>query len=82
VLSFSPEMISIGPRSGFLLSALASVKGLKFAVAAWNNGVAMSVNGTVLDGFEAVRDAFGQAQADEGGASTRSRAADVRPADR
>jgi hypothetical protein len=61
VLSFSPEMISIGPR---------------------NNGVAMSVNGTVLDGFEAVRDAFGQAQADEGGASTRSRAADVRPADR
>jgi len=27
VLSFSPEMISIGPRSGFVLSALASVKG-------------------------------------------------------
>src|SRR6266852_6008788 len=31
--------------------------------------IAMTVNGTVLDGFEAVRDAFGQAQADdEGGA--------------
>src|SRR5258708_39841519 len=39
VLSFSPEMISIGPRSGFLLSALASVKGLRLAVAAWNSGV-------------------------------------------
>src|SRR5260370_37277469 len=39
VLSFSPEMISIGPRSGFVLSALASVKGLRLAVAAWNSGV-------------------------------------------
>src|SRR6266702_2806146 len=39
VLSFSPEMISMGPRSGFLLSALASVNGLRLAVAAWNSGV-------------------------------------------
>src|SRR5260370_37978759 len=39
VLSCSPETISIGPRPGFLLSALASVKGLTFAVAAWNSGV-------------------------------------------
>ena len=29
----------------------------------------MTVNGTVLDGFEAVRDAFGQAQADDEGAA-------------
>src|SRR2546426_9142677 len=31
--------------------------------------VARTVNGTVLDGFEAVRDAFGQAQADDEGAA-------------
>src|SRR6266852_4629297 len=31
--------------------------------------IAMTVNGTVLDGFEAVRDAFGQAQADDEGAA-------------
>src|SRR5258708_17438200 len=38
VLSFSPEMISSGPRSGFSLSTFASVHGLKLAVAAWNSG--------------------------------------------
>lgn len=38
VLSFSPEMISSGPRSGFLVSTLASVPGWKLAVAAWNSG--------------------------------------------
>ena len=38
VWSFSPEMISSGPRLGFLLSTLTSVQGLKFAVAAWNSG--------------------------------------------
>ena len=38
MLSFSPEMTSIGPRFGFFLSALASVPGLMFAVAAWNSG--------------------------------------------
>jgi hypothetical protein len=38
VLSFSPEMISRGPRSGFSLSTLASVHGLRFAVAAWKSG--------------------------------------------
>src|SRR4051794_6414785 len=39
VLSFSPETISIGPRSGFRLSALASVHALRLAVAAWKIGV-------------------------------------------
>jgi len=38
VLSFSPEMISSGPRSGFLLLTLASVHGLRLAVAAWKSG--------------------------------------------
>jgi hypothetical protein len=38
VLSFSPEMISSGPRSGFSVSALASVHGLTFSAAAWNRG--------------------------------------------
>ena len=38
VLSSSPEMISSGPRSGFSVSTLASVRGLRLAVAAWNSG--------------------------------------------
>ena len=38
VWSFSPEMISSGPRSGFFVSTFASVHGLRFAVAAWNSG--------------------------------------------
>src|SRR3954471_22468191 len=38
VLSFSPEMSSSGPRSGFLLLTFASVHGLRLAVAAWNSG--------------------------------------------
>jgi hypothetical protein len=38
VWSFSPEMISSGPRSGFSLSTLASVHGLRLAVAAWKSG--------------------------------------------
>ena len=33
-----PEMISIGPRSGFSLSTFASVHGFRFAVAAWKSG--------------------------------------------
>jgi len=39
VWSFSPEMISIGPRSAFFVSTLASVHGLRLALAAWNTGV-------------------------------------------
>src|SRR5205085_5976608 len=38
VWSLSPEMISSGPRSGFLLSTFASVQGLRLAVAAWKRG--------------------------------------------
>src|SRR6184192_1269259 len=38
VLSFSPEMISSGPRSGFSVSTFASVQGLRLAVAAWKSG--------------------------------------------
>jgi hypothetical protein len=38
VWSRSPEMISSGPRSGFLLSTFASVQGLRFAAAAWKTG--------------------------------------------
>jgi hypothetical protein len=38
VLSFSPEMMRRGPRSGFLVSTFASVQGLRFAVAAWKSG--------------------------------------------
>jgi hypothetical protein len=38
VWSFSPETISNGPRSGFSVSTLASVQGLRLAVAAWNSG--------------------------------------------
>ena len=36
--SFSPEMISSGPRSGLSVSTLTSVHGFRFAVAAWNSG--------------------------------------------
>jgi hypothetical protein len=39
VVSFSPEMISSGPRSGFFVSTLTSVHGLTFSVATWNSGV-------------------------------------------
>jgi hypothetical protein len=39
VLSSSPEMISSGPRSGFLVSTFASVQGLRLAAAAWNRGL-------------------------------------------
>ncbi len=38
VWSFSPSMMSNGPRSGFFDFTLASVHGLKFAVAAWKSG--------------------------------------------
>src|SRR2546421_2923715 len=38
VWSRSPEMMSSGPRSGFLVSTLASVQGLRFAAAAWKIG--------------------------------------------
>ena len=38
VWSFSPEMISSGPRSGFLVLTFASVHGLRLAVAAWKSG--------------------------------------------
>ena len=38
VLSFSPEMISSGPRSGFLVFTFASVQGFRLAVAAWKSG--------------------------------------------
>src|SRR2546428_14175575 len=36
VWSFSPEMMSSGPRSGFSVLTLTSVHGLTFAAAAWN----------------------------------------------
>ena len=39
VWSFSPEMISSGPRSGRPVSTLASVHGFRLAVAAWNQGI-------------------------------------------
>ena len=38
VWSFSPEISSSGPRSGFSVSTLTSDHGLKFAVAPWNSG--------------------------------------------
>ena len=38
VLSFCPEMINSGPRTGFSVSTFASFHGLRFAVAACNNG--------------------------------------------
>ncbi|CAM5226372.1 hypothetical protein SMICM304S_09243 [Streptomyces microflavus] len=38
VLSFSPEMTSRGPRPGWAVSTLASVRGLMLAVAAWKSG--------------------------------------------
>ena len=38
VWSLSPEMISRGPRLGFLVSTFASVQGLRFSAAAWNSG--------------------------------------------
>src|SRR5262245_47517420 len=38
VLSLSPEMNSIGPRSGFLRLTLSSLMGLKLAKAAWFSG--------------------------------------------
>ena len=38
VWSFSPEMMSNGPRSAFLVLTFTSVHGFRFAVAAWNSG--------------------------------------------
>ena len=38
VWSISPDVISSGPRSGFLVSTLASVQGLRLAAAAGNSG--------------------------------------------
>jgi hypothetical protein len=38
VWSFSPEMISSGPRSGFVLFTFTSVHGFRLAVAAWKSG--------------------------------------------
>jgi hypothetical protein len=38
VWSCSPLMSSGGPRSGLSVSTLASVQGLRFAVAVWNSG--------------------------------------------
>src|SRR5712691_2635635 len=38
VLSFSPETINSGPRSGFSVLTLASVHGFTLAVAAWKSG--------------------------------------------
>ena len=38
VWSFSPEMISIGPRFGFFDSTLSSVHGFRLAAAAWKSG--------------------------------------------
>ncbi|MDB5944295.1 MAG: hypothetical protein JWQ13_3861 [Ramlibacter sp.] len=38
VLSFSPEMISSGPRCGLSVSTFASVQGLRLADAAWKSG--------------------------------------------
>ena len=35
--SFSAATISIGPRSGFFVSTLSSVHGLRFAFAAWKS---------------------------------------------
>ena len=40
VWSFSPAMISIGPRSGFLVSTLSCDQGFRLAAAAWNSGLA------------------------------------------
>ena len=38
VWSFSPEMMSSGPRSGFFDRTFASVHGLRLAAAAWKIG--------------------------------------------
>ena len=38
VLSFSPEMMRRGPRTGLVVSTLAPVQGFRLAVAAWNSG--------------------------------------------
>ena len=38
VWSFSPTMISSGPRAGFFVSTFASVQGFRFADAAWKIG--------------------------------------------
>src|SRR5207249_8997180 len=38
VLSFSPSLISSGPRAAFSVSTFASVQGFRLAVAAWKSG--------------------------------------------
>src|SRR6267143_862076 len=48
VLSFSPEMISTGPRPSFSTSTLASVHGLRLAVAAWKSGTPEAGTAKVL----------------------------------
>src|SRR5216683_5557774 len=51
VLSFSPDVINRGPRSGFSISTFASVQGLRLAVAAWNNGAPDAGTANVLYRF-------------------------------
>ncbi len=48
VLSFCPEMISSGPRSGFSVSTLASVQGFRLAAAAWKSGAPEAGTAKVL----------------------------------
>ena len=48
VWSSSPEMMSSGPRSGFLVFTFTSVHGLRFAVAAWNSGAPAAGTAKVL----------------------------------
>src|SRR5207253_2341763 len=53
VLSFSPEMMSRGPRSGFTVLTLTSVHG--FTVAAWNSGAPDA--GTANDSYSSLASA-------------------------
>src|ERR1700730_13878878 len=50
VLSFSPEMIRSGPRSGFSVSTFASVHGFRLAVAAWKSGNEQAAERVADDG--------------------------------
>src|SRR5580704_15279970 len=49
VWSFSPDTISIGPRSGLRVSTLSSVRGLKFAGAACQSGAPGGRDGERLE---------------------------------
>src|SRR5260370_41939914 len=51
VLSFSPDVINKGPRSGFSTSTFASVHGLTLAVAAWINGAPDAGHANALDRY-------------------------------